>query len=205
MSLQEKLRIQAEPLSPASKANMLSSAAEIENETLREQIAHLQKRFTEQREILDEVRVMADREEAVMNEKLKRYKEKEESLRKQVLEKENEVERVMKLEATAKARIEEIEEGFRESVVALENAQAEVEGLRTEIAVSRSLHLHDRTRRLTTVKNLEGHTSNHPIGEQDVPTQRKETNNSVSVDDLQRMVERLSIENTEVRISQNSI
>ncbi|KAI0309079.1 hypothetical protein OF83DRAFT_1288737 [Amylostereum chailletii] len=180
-SLQEKLRIQAEPSSPASKARMLSSAAEIENESLRDQIAHLQKKAIAQEDMLEEARAVADREELVIGEKLKRYKEKEDGLRKQLSDKEKEVERVMKSEATARARIEEIEEGFRESTVALENAQAEIEGLRAEIV------------------NLEGHVANAtPHKSESSVTRPKGPDDSMSQDDLQNMVERLSLENAEL-------
>ncbi len=40
-----------------------------------------------------------------------------------------------KSEASAKLRVEEIEEALRENTLALENARAEVEGLTSELAV----------------------------------------------------------------------
>ncbi|KAI0027613.1 hypothetical protein K488DRAFT_81051 [Vararia minispora EC-137] len=133
-SLKEKLRIQAEPVSPASKARMLSSAAEIENETLRDQNAYLQKKITSLEDSLEEARSAAHLDETQFREKFERYKEKEENLRRQLADKDKEAERVLKAEATARTRVEEIEEAFREGTVALENAQVEIEGLRAEIA-----------------------------------------------------------------------
>lgn len=47
------------------------------------------------------------------------------------------VEQVAKAEALAKNRIEEVEEALRESTLALENARAEIEVLRTDAAVCR--------------------------------------------------------------------
>jgi CAP-Gly domain-containing linker protein 1 len=138
MALQEKLRIQAEPVSPASKARMLSSAAEIENETLRDQNAHLQKKISNLEDSLEDARAAAHADETQLREKLGRYKDKEEAVRRQVTDGEKEVERMLKAEASARARVEEVEEAFREGTVALENAQVEIEGLRAEIAVSGS-------------------------------------------------------------------
>jgi len=43
---------------------------------------------------------------------------------------------MLKLEATARERMEENEEALPESTLALENARAEIQVLRTELAVS---------------------------------------------------------------------
>ena len=50
------------------------------------------------------------------------------------------MERIVKSEAAAKLRVEEIEEALRENTLALENARAEVEGLSSELTVSRRQH-----------------------------------------------------------------
>ena len=47
-----------------------------------------------------------------------------------------EVEQMLKSEAAARGRVEENEEALRESTLALENARAEIEVLRSEIVVS---------------------------------------------------------------------
>jgi chromosome segregation ATPase len=138
-SLREQLRSQAQPPSPASAARHLSSATQIENEALREQVVHLQKKLTITEDMLEEVRATAERDEAVVREKVRRYKEKEDLLRQQVADCESEIARLVKSENNARVRTEEVGEALRESTVALENARAEIEGLRAEIVV-RKVH-----------------------------------------------------------------
>jgi uncharacterized coiled-coil DUF342 family protein len=111
----------------------------IENEALREQVVHLQKKLTLTEDMLEEVRATAERDEAMIREKIRRYKEKEDLLRQQISECESEIARVVKSENNARARTEEVGEALRESTVALENARAEIEGLRAEIVV-RKVH-----------------------------------------------------------------
>ncbi|KAI9437750.1 hypothetical protein H4582DRAFT_1957334 [Lactarius indigo] len=123
-SLREQLRGQTQAPSPTSAARHLSSATQIENEALREQVVHLQKKLTITEDMLEEVRVTAEKDEAA----------KEELLKQQVADCESEITRVVKSENNARARTEEVGEALRESTVALENAQVEIEGLRAEIA-----------------------------------------------------------------------
>lgn len=139
VSLREQLRSHIRPPSPSSTARIASSAAQIENETLRDQVSHLQDRVATLEDNLEENRVNADKEDALLREKLKRAKEKEDALRQQTVDNEKEMERMAKSESTARGRVEELEEALRESAVALENAQAEIEGLRFEIANLESL------------------------------------------------------------------
>ena len=133
-ALQEQSRAQTQPPSP-SVARFSLSAAQIENETLRDQVVHLQSKLAALEDTLEDARATADKEEAMVHDRMKRFREKEEGLRAQVAEGEKELERVLKSEEGARARIEEIEEAFREATVALENARAEIEVLRAEIAV----------------------------------------------------------------------
>ncbi|KAI0266879.1 hypothetical protein BC834DRAFT_873993 [Gloeopeniophorella convolvens] len=133
-SLREQLRSQAQPPSPTSAARQLSSATQIENEALREQVVHLQKKLTLMEDTLEDVRATAEKDEAAIRDKMRRYKEKEDLLKHQVSDCETEIAKLLKSENSARARNEEIGEAFRESAVALENARAEIEGLRAEIA-----------------------------------------------------------------------
>ena len=91
-------------------------------------------------DMLEDAHVSSQREEAALKEKIQRLKEKDEGMRKELGEGHREVERMAKAEVKARNRVEEIEEALRESTVALENARAEVESLRAELAVS-SKHL----------------------------------------------------------------
>ena len=136
-SLEEQLSAaQARPPSPTSAARYASSAAEIDNETLRIQVQHLQKKISSLEDLVEDARATAEKEELSANDRLIKYKEREDELRKEVTEGHKEIQRVLKGEEQARARVEEIEEALRENTAALENARAEVENLRTEIAVS---------------------------------------------------------------------
>ena len=57
-------------------------------------------------------------------------------MKKEITELRKEADKTLKTEAAARAKIEELEEALRENAVALENARAEIEGLRSEVAVS---------------------------------------------------------------------
>ncbi|KAH0589374.1 hypothetical protein H2248_005132 [Termitomyces sp. 'cryptogamus'] len=124
-----------------------ASAAEIDNETLREQIVHLQRKIATMEDALEDAQASAEREESLVRERMKRLKEKEDTMRQELNDGRKEVEQILKSEAKAKSRVEEIEEALRESTVALENARAEVENLRSELA------------------NLDGLVANHSGGD----------------------------------------
>ncbi|KAG6820995.1 hypothetical protein H0H93_008624 [Arthromyces matolae] len=117
---------------PPSSAG--TSAAEIDNETLREQITHLQRKVATLEDTIEDAQAAAEKEEFLMRDRMKRLKEKEDAMRKELNEGRKEAEQILKSEVKAKNRIEEIEEALRESTVALENARAEVETLRSELA-----------------------------------------------------------------------
>ncbi|KZT72034.1 hypothetical protein DAEQUDRAFT_723192 [Daedalea quercina L-15889] len=133
-NLEEQLRARAQPLSPLTAQRQAASAAEIDNENLREQVQHLQKRIGMLEDQLEEAHTTFDREEAAVRERVKRYKEREENMRKELTESKKQVDQILKSEETARQRMEETEEALRENTVALENARAEIEVLRNEIA-----------------------------------------------------------------------
>lgn len=135
-SLEERLQVQARPVSPSTMARQAQSALEIDNEALREQVQHLQKKMASLEDLLEDSRLAAEREELAGRDRLMRYKEREDAARQELEVSHKEVERLIKSEEGAKARVAEIEEALRENTVALENARAEIEILRAEIAVS---------------------------------------------------------------------
>ena len=63
-------------------------------------------------------------------------KEAEVAMKKEVADARREIENLRKAEMTAKDRVAELEEALREEGMALENARADVELLRAEVAVS---------------------------------------------------------------------
>ena len=97
---------------------------------------HLQKKIGTLEDTLEDMRATNEREDAAVRERIKRYKEREEAIRKELAEGRQETERVRKAEEKARLRVEELEEALRENTVTLENARAEIETLRNEIAVS---------------------------------------------------------------------
>ncbi len=62
-SLEDQLKKQAEPISAAELHARANTAAQIDNETLQEQVSHFQKRVSNLEEQLDEVRVAQERDE----------------------------------------------------------------------------------------------------------------------------------------------
>lgn len=123
----------------------VASAAQIDNETLRDQVRHLQKKLVTLEDAIEDRRSTSDKEEAAVRERMRRMKEKEDAMKRELNEGRKEVERMLKSEANARDRAQEIEEAFRESTLALENTRAEVEGLRMELAVSELNQKHARS------------------------------------------------------------
>ncbi|EJD02624.1 uncharacterized protein FOMMEDRAFT_107555 [Fomitiporia mediterranea MF3/22] len=111
-----------------------AEAMRIDNEALREQAVHLQKRITSLEDMLEEARGNLEREESNARARIQRHKEHEAALRAELVETRGEVERLVKSESSARVKAEEAEEALRENTITLENAQAEIEGLRAEIA-----------------------------------------------------------------------
>jgi CAP-Gly domain-containing linker protein 1 len=94
-------------------------------------------------DLIEESRAASEREENALRERMRKLKEKEDGMKLELTEGRQEVERMTKAEASARGRVEEIEEALRESRIALENARAEIEGLRAELAVRSQLLLPD--------------------------------------------------------------
>jgi CAP-Gly domain-containing linker protein 1 len=136
VSLEDQVKKASAPLSPGAVLQRASSAAEIDNENLREQVQHLQRKLATLEDSLEDARAVSEREEASMRERIRRFKEKEDAMRNELNEGRKSVEQVLKAEALAKGRVEEVEEALRESTLALKNAQAEIENLRSDFAVS---------------------------------------------------------------------
>ncbi|KAL1673859.1 hypothetical protein EV122DRAFT_293840 [Schizophyllum commune] len=175
-----------------------TTAAEIDNEALREQVAHLQQKIAAGEDALEDARAAAERDEETIREKMRKIREKEEAMRIELSEGRKEVEQMMKAEEAARRRLEEVEEAFRESTVALENARAEVEGLRAELANVDAL--------VASGNSLAASRSGGSIADQqklqDEVTRLKglleeaKANNQASDEGLEDMVTNLTTENT---------
>ncbi|KAJ7045398.1 hypothetical protein C8F04DRAFT_1388040 [Mycena alexandri] len=132
-SLEAGARATERTPSPTAPAKVASSATEIDNETLREQVVHLTKKVAKLEDAIEDAHATSERDEAALADRMRRLKEKEEAMKKELGEGRKEVERMIKSEAIARRRVEEVEEALQESTVALEDARAEVEGLRAEL------------------------------------------------------------------------
>ncbi|KAG1828950.1 hypothetical protein EV424DRAFT_1383290 [Suillus variegatus] len=162
--LEDQVKKASTPLSPSTALQRATSAAEIDNENLREQVQHLQRNLTMLEDSLEDAHAVSEREEAAVRERIKRFKDKEDVMRSELNEGRKTVEQVLKAEALAKGRVEEVEEALRESTLALENAQAEIENLRSDVAVARleidgipdsqKLKADERTRLIEEIQEL---------------------------------------------------
>jgi CAP-Gly domain-containing linker protein 1 len=103
------------------------TAAEIDNETLHEQIKHLQHKLSSLEELLDNDAWKA---------RLAKSKEAEGASKEQIKSLKAEVAQLNKDASGAKGRINELEGALKENRAALEGARAEIESLRSEVAVS---------------------------------------------------------------------
>ncbi|KAG1839825.1 hypothetical protein DFJ58DRAFT_811496 [Suillus subalutaceus] len=160
--LEDQVKKASTPLSPSAALQRATSAAEIDNENLREQVQHLQRKLATLEDSLEDAHAVSEREEAAVRERIKRFKDKEDVMRNELSEGRKTVEQVLKAEALAKSRVEEVEEALRESTLALENAQAEIENLRSDVAEletdgvpdSQKLKADERTRLTEEIQEL---------------------------------------------------
>ncbi|KAI0051630.1 hypothetical protein FA95DRAFT_243872 [Auriscalpium vulgare] len=132
-NLQERLNAAAlSPSSPTPAAPYTATAIQIENESLREQISHLQQQVVRLEDMLENSRITADKEVAMLMEKLKRHKEREETLKKQLIQADKDKEQMAKSEASLRGRLEEVDEALRESTVALDLARVDIETMQND-------------------------------------------------------------------------
>ena len=122
--------------SSASPTTVMSSAAQIDNETLRDQVQYLQKKSAKLEEQLEDTRAALERDVGGYQDKISLMRLDDEKLKRDLGAKTREVDQLHKSETVARNRVEEIEEALRESTVALETARGEVEALRAELDVS---------------------------------------------------------------------
>lgn len=126
------------PPSPGTLARHANAATQIENESLKEQVSHLQKKLSTLEDQMEDMRATYEKDEQAVKNRITRFRDTEAVLRQELEEARKEAERLVKVESAARLKIAEVEEAFRENDAALENARAEIEGLRTEITVSRT-------------------------------------------------------------------
>ncbi|KZT43537.1 hypothetical protein SISSUDRAFT_1124675 [Sistotremastrum suecicum HHB10207 ss-3] len=132
-ALESKLQDSTRPVSPTSMARQASTAVQIENESLTEQVLHMQKKISELEEKLDDARAAAEKEESSMRNRVTRYRDADVALRTEMEALKIEIEKGKKTEKLAQARVEEVEAALCENDIALENARAEIESLRFEL------------------------------------------------------------------------
>lgn len=135
-TLQDQLRQQAEPISKEELAARATTAAQIDNETLQEQVTHLQSKISILEDQLHEARAAADTHEQAYSARMARFRENELQLKKDLETISVERNAVTTSEVAALTRVQEITVALQESDAALEDARAEIEALRSDLAVS---------------------------------------------------------------------
>ncbi|KAK0521023.1 hypothetical protein OC842_006912 [Tilletia horrida] len=117
----------------SSAAGMPTTALSIENETLREQVSHLQERLGSVEEELALANMQAETDREAMQQKSQRIVENEANLKAEIKKLKAEIDRVNKEERAARQRIDDLNEVVEESKTALETERAEVERLRADL------------------------------------------------------------------------
>lgn len=137
--LEEKLaKAKEEAVAAKEKANAVPAddkprtAAEIDNETLTEQIKHLQTRILHLEEQLDDSRGQAETDSDAWQAKYDKSREAEKAVEAELESSKMEITKLNTETATAKDRITELEGALSENQTALESARAEIETLRQE-------------------------------------------------------------------------
>ena len=113
--MESRLRTAANDTSAQEQAaqRTTSSAVQIDNETLRDQVQHLQRKSAKLEEQLEEARAALERDVMTYQERIGRIRMEEEQRKRDLLTKSREVEQLLKSEARARSRVEEIEEALR--------------------------------------------------------------------------------------------
>jgi CAP-Gly domain-containing linker protein 1 len=135
-ALEEKLRVASYQPSPEELSKQASTAAQIDNETLKEQVTHLQQRISHLEDQLEDAQALVEREEEATKVRIARYKEKDTQRQQELEELRHLATSATKSDSAARTRVEELEEALRENTAALEDARAEIESLRTDLTVS---------------------------------------------------------------------
>jgi CAP-Gly domain-containing linker protein 1 len=135
-ALEEKLRVASYQPSPEELSKQASTAAQIDNETLKEQVTHLQQRISHLEDQLEDAQALVEREEEAAKVRIARYKEKDTQRQQELEDLRHLATSATKSDSAARTRVEELEEALRENTAALEDARAEIESLRTDLTVS---------------------------------------------------------------------
>ncbi|EPQ29294.1 uncharacterized protein PFL1_03049 [Pseudozyma flocculosa PF-1] len=117
-----------------------SAATEIDNENLREQVAHLQDRLGNYEDQIAEATMALEKEKEYLQKKKERAVEVETSLKNEIKRLKAEVERLVAAEREAKERFEEVHAALDESKAAHETERAELEVLRADVQNIESLN-----------------------------------------------------------------
>lgn len=108
------------------------TAAEIDNETLTDQIKHLQSRILHLEEQLEDARGQAETDSDAWQAKFNKSRDAEKAVEAEVQRSKAEIVKLNKEATATKERIAELQGALSENQVALESARAEIETLRQE-------------------------------------------------------------------------
>ncbi|KZT62068.1 hypothetical protein CALCODRAFT_505884 [Calocera cornea HHB12733] len=134
-ALEEQLRnLPDGGIAPTAVAQQAETATQIDNEALREQVAHYQSRISKLEDQLEDVQADRLKQEDAYRARIQKAKDQESNARKELENARQEMDGLKKVEEATRNRIEELEIALRESDEALENARAEIEGLRADVS-----------------------------------------------------------------------
>ncbi|KAJ1025798.1 hypothetical protein NDA18_004131 [Ustilago nuda] len=122
----------AHPSSQTRNAPEAGSAAAIDNEALREQVAHLQDKLGKYEDQLAEAALALEKEKEYAQKRRDKSHEVENSLKNELKRVKGELEKVQRASKEQLALLEETRHALQESQLALERERAELEGLRAD-------------------------------------------------------------------------
>ncbi|PWY99816.1 hypothetical protein BCV70DRAFT_162362 [Testicularia cyperi] len=117
----------------------LGGAAEIDNEALREQVAHLQDKLGKYEDQIAEATMVLEKEKDYSQKRREKSLEVEASLKNEIKRLRAEVERLTRLDRENRQSLDELQRALKESQSALEQERAELEGLRADVENIESL------------------------------------------------------------------
>ncbi|KAN0064544.1 hypothetical protein ACQY0O_002172 [Thecaphora frezii] len=135
-----KLRAQYEAASARNGPGGISGATEIDNENLREQVAHLQDKVGNLEDQVAEAASLLEKEKEYFQKRKERSAEIEISLKNEIKRLKNEIERLVASEKQTMDRFDEVHAALEESKAALESERAELEVLRADVENIESLN-----------------------------------------------------------------
>jgi CAP-Gly domain-containing linker protein 1 len=125
----------APPLTPSQVAREAETAAEIENENLKAQVEHQQKKITGLEDQIDEMQVQLEKEAEVALKNNEKYLTNERKYKDDMSQQRQDMAGLREQISKGKDRIADLEHALKDQAKTLAGAQAEIESNRLDLAV----------------------------------------------------------------------